>query len=405
MKKERKPVSNRSFLGELIFRLLYTIGFGLLWLLSKLLFTFRVRRDPAWRKLDGPVLILANHQSFLDPLFALVAMGPRPARFVVGQFLFHGSFRPLLQYMQAIPIQQFTVDIRAVREMTRALRNQERVFVYPEGQRSIDGSSLPFSADVLDFAKRNKASVVTLKLSGAYLAWPRWLKGPFRLGPVRAELKLLCRPEDLQRLGKEHYADKLKSALYQDEHAWARKKRRRYLSSRKVPGLHLILHRCPCCNCPESLNSSRRELTCSSCGAIYRFKTDLSFTKRNAEGIEVPAEFSDIAAWHAWQIVEERKFQLSSGGSEELIHNCSWKLLELKNGKTIEEDRGRYRLYSGTLLLEKEEQGQLSLSLSGRRGIMFSQGEYIQITTAEGLLRIYPDNPYQVIRLVDMLLD
>ncbi|MDO5015989.1 MAG: lysophospholipid acyltransferase family protein [Eubacteriales bacterium] len=406
MKKEPKPKSKRSFLGELLFRLLYTMGFGLMWLLSKLFFAFRVRRDPAWHKLDGPILILANHQSFLDPLLGIVAMGLRPARMVVGQFLFHSPIRPLLQYMQTIPIQQFKVDIRAVREMTRALRNNERVFIYPEGQRSIDGSSLSFSPDILNFAKRNRASVVTLKLSGAYLAWPRWIKGPFRLGPVRAEIKLLCRPEDLQREGTEPYVEKLCAELNQDEHTWAREKRRRYLSFRKVPGLHLILHRCPSCGCAESLTSSWKQLICSSCGVRYSFRTDLSFIKYNSEGAEVEAEFLDIADWHAWQIEEERKLLVLNPDSEAAVHDCGWKLLELKSGKILEEGRGHYRVNvnAGSLLLDREEREQLSLSLSGKRGVMFNQGEYIQITMAEGLLRIYPDNPYQVIRLVDTLL-
>jgi 1-acyl-sn-glycerol-3-phosphate acyltransferase len=83
---------------------------------------------------SGPVLFTANHLGILDgPL--LVAYAPRLVHGVVKREIFAGRVGQVLFRLGQIPIDRETVDIRAVKQMLRALRDDGVVAIYPEGVR------------------------------------------------------------------------------------------------------------------------------------------------------------------------------------------------------------------------------------------------------------------------------
>jgi 1-acyl-sn-glycerol-3-phosphate acyltransferase len=49
----------------------------LAWLLLNLLFKLRVRVDPAVRQVKGPMILLGNHPSYLDPVIMAASLLPR----------------------------------------------------------------------------------------------------------------------------------------------------------------------------------------------------------------------------------------------------------------------------------------------------------------------------------------
>jgi acyl-[acyl-carrier-protein]-phospholipid O-acyltransferase/long-chain-fatty-acid--[acyl-carrier-protein] ligase len=116
---------------------------------------------------DGPALLTPNHISFADGLF-LIATIDRPIRFVVYAAYFN---RPLigrfLRTMKAIPIARDggpKMILEAFREAGRALDAGELVCIFPEGQLTRTGMTLPFQRGVERIVKGRDVPIIPVHL-------------------------------------------------------------------------------------------------------------------------------------------------------------------------------------------------------------------------------------------------
>lgn len=80
----------------------------------------------------GPVIVAANHESLLDPLF-LGAAFRRPIHFLAKEELFRRPFGTLLRSLGAIPVERGRGDREAVAAGVRALGAGAAVGVFPQG--------------------------------------------------------------------------------------------------------------------------------------------------------------------------------------------------------------------------------------------------------------------------------
>jgi 1-acyl-sn-glycerol-3-phosphate acyltransferase len=126
----------------------------------------------------GPVLFIANHQSFLDPILVGLA-ARRHLAYVARKTLFdHAAFAWLIRMLNAVPIDQEGVGIEGLRTTVQLLQAGQAVVVFPEGNRTEDGKLQPLQPGISLLIKRTQAVVVPVGLAGAYHAWPRWQKLP-----------------------------------------------------------------------------------------------------------------------------------------------------------------------------------------------------------------------------------
>ena len=130
---------------------------------------FGMRNVPA----TGGVLIVCNHQSFLDP--PLVSIGlRRETNYLARRELFaNRPFRWLIEHLNAFPVRQKTADIRAIKESLRRLRAGQVLVIFPEGSRSEDGRIAPFLPGAGVIAKRARVPIVPALIDGTFQAWPR----------------------------------------------------------------------------------------------------------------------------------------------------------------------------------------------------------------------------------------
>lgn len=124
---------------------------------------------------DGPFILVPNHQSVLDPIFVQVSV-PRPDIYTLTKSTQFGSgvFRWLLPRVQAIPVRRFRVDPQAVRVLLRRLDEGKGVCVYPEGERTWDGSVGPLRRGAVRVILKAGVPVVPCGVSGSFAIWPRW---------------------------------------------------------------------------------------------------------------------------------------------------------------------------------------------------------------------------------------
>ena len=132
---------------------------------------------------EGPVLLIANHQSFYDPPAIGSGIRHRHADFLARASLF--KFKPfgwLISTLNSTPIKQGAGDAGAMKATIEKMRNGRMMLVFPEGARSPDGDLQVFQRGVAVLLKRAHCQVVPVGISGAFEAWPRWnkLPTPFR---------------------------------------------------------------------------------------------------------------------------------------------------------------------------------------------------------------------------------
>jgi 1-acyl-sn-glycerol-3-phosphate acyltransferase len=120
----------------------------------------------------GPVMLVSNHESHLDPVLVGVAC-PRQLRAMARKSLFFGPLGWMITSLGAVPIDRGGSGISGIKAILKMLANHEAVIVFPEGTRTRDGNLQPFQAGFAAIARRSKATIVPVAIYGAFEAMPR----------------------------------------------------------------------------------------------------------------------------------------------------------------------------------------------------------------------------------------
>jgi len=136
---------------------------------------------------EGGVLVVSNHQSYLDPILVAVGMG-RPFHPMARESLFRfAPFRWVIRSLNAFPVRRASADLGAIREALRRLKKGEVVLVFPEGTRTRDGSIGRLQEGPVVMAARAGVPIVPMVIDGAFEAWPR--SSPL---PHPARIRVAC---------------------------------------------------------------------------------------------------------------------------------------------------------------------------------------------------------------------
>jgi acyl-[acyl-carrier-protein]-phospholipid O-acyltransferase/long-chain-fatty-acid--[acyl-carrier-protein] ligase len=116
-------------------------------------------------------LLVCNHMSFVDAAL-LIASTDRPIRFLMYRGIYENRVvHPFASMMKAIPIssEQRPRDmIRSLRTATDALRNDEIVCIFAEGQITRTGQLLPFRRGLERIMKGVEAPIIPVNLDGVW---------------------------------------------------------------------------------------------------------------------------------------------------------------------------------------------------------------------------------------------
>jgi 1-acyl-sn-glycerol-3-phosphate acyltransferase len=184
-----------------------------LWFWFKLLFGIRFYgRENLPR--SGGVLLLCNHQSFLDPLLC-GSCANRQLFYVARDTLFKNpAFKWLIESVNARAIKRDMADIAAMKMLIEKLKAGNGIVLFPEGTRTHDGKIADIKPGFGLLSRRANVPVVPVLIDGAFECWPRTKKF-FSLGRITVVYGDIISPEKIRSLGDEQFAKHITQVLRQ----------------------------------------------------------------------------------------------------------------------------------------------------------------------------------------------
>jgi long-chain acyl-CoA synthetase len=126
---------------------------------------------------NGPYILCSNHQSYLDPLILASVLPPEvfDKVFAVGtsEIFGKGIMLWLARSLRVVVVDPDANLIPAMRAGAFGLRQGRPLILYPEGERSIDGTPRIFKKGAAILSIHLQAPIVPIAIEGFHNAWPR----------------------------------------------------------------------------------------------------------------------------------------------------------------------------------------------------------------------------------------
>lgn len=138
---------------------------------------------------QGPFILSSNHQSYIDPV-VLISLMPKHIAvnsFAVGtsDIFGQGFMRRLARWLRVVVLDPDGNLVPAMRAGAFGLRHGRVLILYPEGERSIDGSPRIFKKGAAILSIHTQVPIVPVAIEGFYEAWPRAKRFIQKLAPLK----------------------------------------------------------------------------------------------------------------------------------------------------------------------------------------------------------------------------
>lgn len=316
--------------------------------------------------IEGPYLVLANHNSDWDPLFVSVTMR-KQLYYVASEHIFRLGLpsRLLERFFAPIPRTKGSVESGAAMAVLRHLRKGHSVGIFAEGNKSFNGVTGPIHPSTAKLVRSAGVKLVTLRIEGGYFTTPRWGKG-IRRGKMKIARVGVYSAEEIKAMSLGEIDEMLRRDLYEDAYARQELERSRFCDKRRAELLETALFACPVCGEIGTLHGENDTFSCA-CGlrAVY-----------TEAGLLEGAPYATITAWDAWQRAElVRRLETAQAG-EALCADENAVLLRFgADHRETERAEGTLTLYrdrfefEGRALLFEKIGG---LSIYGRNNLVFT---------------------------------
>jgi len=166
------------------------------------------------------VLVVANHQSFLDAVL-IAAFAPRVMTFAINTYIAKNRFiQFFLSMAHTIPIDP--TSPLSTRTLIKAVQNGETVVIFPEGRITVTGALMKIFEGPGMVADKARAQIVPVRLDGAQYSPFSRLSGKVRIRwfpKIRVtflEPRSLTIPPELRSRARRAHAGRMLSVLMTD---------------------------------------------------------------------------------------------------------------------------------------------------------------------------------------------
>ncbi|MFW5643782.1 MAG: lysophospholipid acyltransferase family protein [Alkalispirochaeta sp.] len=303
-RNDERPVRSavRTAIGvapRVLFTVLrYTLG---VWLRRR--FRVRIYYDARFSGVRPPYVVLANHVNFWDPFLVAIPFAP-PVHFIAADGNFRGALmRRLMALAGTVPKAKARNDLESIRALQRLIRERKIIGVFPEGQRSWDGTSRPVLSGTPKLVRLLQAPVVSVRLRGGYLSTPRWTK-TLRKGELHLDVQTILTRSEIRHLPREEVFRRIATSVTHDETKWQRETGLLFIHPRRAEHAETALFRCPACGGWDTLHSAGNTLTCGACGFTTWFAPSGTLYEVAPDGTRRYHRYGSVAAWNVAQLAE-----------------------------------------------------------------------------------------------------
>ena len=115
---------------------------------------------------SGKAVLVCNHFSFVDPLFFKVITKEESFVLAKKELFENKFFSKFLKGFGGIPVDRDNPGISTIVQVTRALKDDKKVFIFPEGSRNRVGKGEPMQlkGGCAIFAIKSKAPIVPMAM-------------------------------------------------------------------------------------------------------------------------------------------------------------------------------------------------------------------------------------------------
>ncbi|MFN3995732.1 MAG: lysophospholipid acyltransferase family protein [bacterium] len=158
---------------------------------------------------EGPLLILSNHHSYLDPP-AIIVSFPREIHFVAKKELFENFFTKFFVNMwDCIPVDRGTPKPSTFKKIFKYLEEGKAVAIFPEGTRVKNPEQFGKAQEGVNYIlSKTKVPVLLLKIEGTY----QWYK-KFK---ITINIKDIISQEEISKMSDTNLADFLMKKIYEN---------------------------------------------------------------------------------------------------------------------------------------------------------------------------------------------
>lgn len=154
--------------------LFYWIGHTGSKIFARTVCSMRVQNRSGLEGIEGGLIIASNHVSFVDP--PLIGSAFRePIYYFARKTLFdHPVANFILTRVNALPVDQSRPEISILKRIIQLLKSEEKVLIFPEGERSWDGKlNMEGQPGIGMIVSKSKVPVLPIRLFGADKILPR----------------------------------------------------------------------------------------------------------------------------------------------------------------------------------------------------------------------------------------
>ncbi len=354
----------------------------------------RIRYHGGAESIEGPFLLLCNHNAFMDFSVAYKLLKGRYPNFIVAIDGFIGR-EQLLRDIGCICKRKFTNDPILVRKIKKVLDRGDVPVIYPEARYSLCGTTALLPESLGQMIKLFRVPVATLICHGHHINSPFWDTSHARGIPYdEADYTLLFTKEQIKSMTVDEINDRLVAAFQYDEFAWQRDNRISVPDPERADGLDKVLYQCPHCGREYGMTSKGSRLTCTHCGKTWEMD---EYGVLHAE--EGETEFSHIPDWYEWEREnvrrEVREGRYSTGTLSVTVKSLpnAKKFIDLGKGEMIHDTAGfRVRIFdetkSDTTEIELKAADTYSVHIEYR--YLFKFGDCVDLNTRDDTWYVYP---------------
>lgn len=348
----------------------------------------KVKYTKRVKDIDTPSVVLCNHGSFFDFVYAGSLIRQKSPHFIVARLYFYKSLvARILRSIGCFPKSMFASDLESAKNCLRVLKSGGVLAMMPEARLSTAGEFEDIQPGTYSFIKNSKVNVYYIKINGGYLAKPKWAPKMRRGAFVEAELDLLFTKEELLSLSLEEIKERVEKALYFNDFEWLKAHEKIKYRGKLAQGLENILTLCPVCGGKHTLTTKGMEIRCEGCG--------LSAKMDNRYGFVDSTPFDNLNSWYKWQVCQMEK---------EMEANPDFKLeseVVLKS-PTKDGKKALYEAGKGRCILDKDgltyvgtqngEEVAISFPMAEIYRLLFGAGENFEIYRGREIYYFMPTN-------------